>query len=97
MLFLARVWGQLSSTNKYVKFRDPSLNCSREIPRETVRVGIIVIFFHYNFLPEVDNDVIPSVAVDNVGMHISVNYDDSRSIGSCDIPGADFVSNESDQ
>ena len=44
--------------------------------------------------PEVDNDVISGVAVDNVGMDVLIKLGNSRSNGLRDIPGADFVSNE---
>ena len=50
--------------------------------------------FHYNFRPEVDNDVISGVAVDYVSMDVRVKFGDSRSNGSRDIQEADFVSNE---
>ena len=52
-----------------VKFHDPSLNCSRNIPPEAVGSGIFDCFPH-NFRPQVDNDVISSVAVDSVGMDV---------------------------
>ena len=44
--------------------------------------------------PEVDNDVISGMTVDNVGMDVHVKFGDSRSNGFRDIRGADFVSNE---
>ena len=50
--------------------------------------------FSYNFLPEVDNDVISGAAADNVGMAVCVKFGDSRSDNFRDIRGADFVSNE---
>ena len=50
--------------------------------------------FPYNFRPEVDNDVISSVAVENVGMDVLVKFGDSRSNGFRAIRRADFVSNE---
>ena len=46
----------------------------------------------YNFRPEVDSDVIYSVAVDCVGMDVHVKFDDSRSNSSRDIRGAYFFS-----
>ena len=58
--------------DKCVKFRDLSLNHSREIPREAVGGGIFDSFFRYNFRPEVDNDAIFSVAVDNIGVDVHV-------------------------
>ena len=51
-------------------------------------------FCCYNFRPEVDNDVISGVVVDNAGMDVHVKFGYSRSNGSRDIRGADFVSNE---
>ena len=48
--------------------------------------------FHYNFRLAADNDVICSVAVDDVGMDVRVKFGDSRSNDSWDIRGADFVS-----
>ena len=35
--------------------------------------------FRYNLLPEVDNDVIAGMAVDNVGMDVRAKFGDSRS------------------
>ena len=49
---------------------------------------------NYNFRPEVANEVISSVAVDYVGIAVRVKFGDSRSNGSQDIWGTDFVSNE---
>ena len=72
----------------------PCLKRSRQIPPEAVGGGIFDSVFTYNFWPEVDNDVISSVALDYVSMDIHVKFDDSRSNGSQDIQGADFVSNE---
>ena len=76
--------------DKCVKFRDPRLNRSREIPSKAVRDGILDSVFRYNFRPEVENDVISSVAVDYVGMDGSVKFGDSRSNGFRDIRGGDF-------
>ena len=50
--------------------------------------------FPNNFRPEVDNDVISGMAVDNVGTDVTITFGDSRSSGFPDIRGADFVSNE---
>ena len=44
--------------------------------------------------PEIDNDVISGVAVDNVGVDVPIKFGDSRSNRLRDIRGADFVSNE---
>ena len=46
-------------------------------------------FRHNNFQPEVDNDVISSLTVDNVSMDVRVKFG-----GSGDIRGADLVLNE---
>ena len=45
-----------------------------------------------SFRLEVDNDAIPGVAVDNVGVDVRVKLSDSKSNGSRDIRGADSVS-----
>ena len=50
--------------------------------------------FRINFRLEVDNYVISGVAVVYVGIHVHVKFVDSRSNGSQNITGADFVSNE---
>ena len=77
---------------------DRCLNRSREIPPEVVGCGIFDSYFGNNFRSEVDqeNDVICGVAVDCecVGMDVQVKFDDSRSTGSRDTRGADFVSKE---
>ena len=41
--------------------------------------------------PEIDNDVISGVAVDNVGVDVHIKFCDSRSNRFQDIRGADFV------
>ena len=87
--FPAHLWGWLSSIN--VKFRDFSLNRYREIPNEAAGGSIYFPqFFRYNFRPEVDDDAISSVAVDNVAMDVYVKLCDSRSNGLRYIRGADF-------
>ena len=83
--------------NKYIKFRDLSLNRSREIPLEAASCGIFDSFFRYNFRPEVDHDVISGVAVDTVGMDVPVKFGDSRSNGFQYIQGANFVSNQTNE
>ena len=79
--------------DRCVKFRCHSLNASREILPEAVGGGISDSFFRYNFRPEVDNDVLFGVAVDNVGVGICVEFGNSRSNGFLDIRLAVFVSN----
>ena len=59
--------------DKHVKFHDPSLNRSQEIPHKAAWGSILDCFFSYNFWPEVDNDVISGTAVDNVGMDVPLN------------------------
>ena len=49
---------------------------------------------NYNFQPEVDNDVISSMALDNASMDVLIKFGESRSNGFWDIRGADFVSKE---
>ena len=44
--------------------------------------------------PEIDNDVISGVAVDNVGVDVHIKFGDSRSNRFRDVRGADFVTNE---
>ena len=58
--------------------------------------AIFYTVFRYNFQPEIDNDVISGVdvAVDYIDMDVHIRVGDSRSNGSQDIRGADFVSNE---
>ena len=77
-----------------VKFDDPSLNCSRVIQPESVVGGIFDYFFPYNFRPDVANDDISGMTVDNVGMDVALKFGDSRSDDFRDIRGANFVSNE---
>ena len=60
--------------NKPVKFREPRLNRSREIPLEAVRCGIFDGFFRVNFRPEVVSDVISSVVLDSNGMKVRVKF-----------------------
>ena len=60
-----------------------------------VRRGIFHSFFHHNFQPEVDNDIISGVAVDYVDVDVHEKFVDSAgSNDSRDIQGAVFVSNE---
>ena len=66
--------------NKFILFsgekierNDTSLNRSPEIPPEAVPLeAVFSTGFHYNFRPEVNNDVISGIAVDNVGVDVSV-------------------------
>ena len=93
MPFPAGLWVRWSSLNKRLKFNDPSLNRFREIPPESVGGGIFDCF-PYNFRPEVHNDVISGMAVNNVGVDVPIKFGGSRSNGFRNIRGADFVSNE---
>ena len=43
--------------------------------------AVLSTVFSYNFRPEVDNDVISGVTVDNVGMDVRAKFGDSRSTG----------------
>ena len=54
----------------------------------------LAVLEQFHQKPEVDNDVISSVAVDNAGMDVPIKLGDSRSNGFRDIRGADFVWNE---
>ena len=72
-------------------FRDPSLNYSGEIPSKAVG---IFYSFRCNLRPEVDNHVISGAAVEYVSVDVRVKFGDSRSNGSRDIQGADFMLNE---
>ena len=79
--------------HKCVKFHDPTLNGSREIPPKSIGGGIFDRFPH-NLRMNVDNGVISGMAMDNVGMNVCVQFGDSVSNGFRDIQGTDFVSNE---
>ena len=59
-----------------VKFHDPSLNRSRELPHEAVG-GSILTVFPRNFQPEVATDVISGVALDSVCMDVCIKLGDS--------------------
>ena len=72
-----------------------TLACTvQEILPKAVGSGIFDSFFRYNFRPEVAIDVVSGADVESVCMDVSVKLGDSRSNGSRDIRGADFVSNE---
>ena len=71
--FPASLWGRLSSIS--VKFYNLSLNRSRKIPPEAVGGGIFDCP-HPNFRPEVDNDGMSGVGVDNVGVDVCVKIRD---------------------
>ena len=58
---------------------------SREIPPEAVVGGIFESFVHYNLRPEVDNDVVSGMAVDNFSLDVRIKFGDSRSNGFRDI------------
>ena len=59
-------------------------------PSEAVKSTV----FPYNFRPEVDNDSVSDVAVDNVSKEVPIKFGDSRSNGFWDIREADSLSNE---
>ena len=71
--------------NNHVKFGDPRLNRSREMPPEAVGGGIFDGFFRCSFRPEVVNDIISVANVVQVGMDVPVKLGDSGSNGSRDI------------
>ena len=73
--------------NLWFPIYDPSVWDIREDQDELIRC------FPNNYRPEIDNDVISGVPVDNVGMDVCVNFGDSRSNGYGDIR-ADFVLHE---
>ena len=79
---------------KCVKCGHPRLNGSREITPDLVGSGIFDSVFRYNLRPEIDNDVISSLSIDCIGIDVQVKFGDSRSNGSRDIPGGDFVPNK---
>ena len=62
--------------DKDVKFRDHSLNCSRDIQPQT---GIFSRFSRGSYRQEAASDVISSVTVDYVGVDVRVTFGDSRS------------------
>ena len=70
----------LTVHNKRVKFRDPPLNHSREIPPKAVG-GVIFGRFSKveNFRPEVASDVTSYVVVDPTGLDDRVKFRDYRS------------------
>ena len=76
---------------KRIKFGHIRLTSSREIPPEAGGSAISKVCFRYNFRPEVDNHVISDVAIACVGLDVRVKFGDSRSNGSRDIEGADFI------
>ena len=65
------VW--LIVPNKAVKFRDHPLDHSREIRPKLVRSSFCDSFFHDSFRLQEVSDVIPGVAVDQVGMDVHEN------------------------
>ena len=56
--------------------------------------GIFDSFFHYNFRPEVDTEVISSTTVDNFSLDVPLKFVDSMSNGFRDTQLVDFLSNE---
>ena len=85
--------------DKPVKFHDPCLKRSREIPPEIPKSskGVFLTVISLQ-LPtgSIGNEVISGLAVDYVGVDVRVKFGDcrSRSNGFRDIRGADFVSKE---
>ena len=65
--------------DKHVNFRDPILNGCWEIQPEAVGGGICdSLFAITNFRPEVDNDIVSGVAVDNHNVDVAVKFGNSR-------------------
>ena len=56
--------------DKCVKFCDPHLKCSREIPPEAIEDSLSDSFFCNNFQLEVIRDVTSDVAVEKVGLDV---------------------------
>ena len=86
--FYALLWTnrkQLFSLDNPVKYRDPRLNLSREIPHIGVGGDIFDGYFQDKFLPEVVSDVTSGVVVDPSGVKVRVKFGDSRSNRSRDI------------
>ena len=75
-----------------MKFRDPRLNRSHEIPPEAVMSGRFSNV--KNFRPEVARDVISGVLVDPTGTDVLVKFRYYRSNCSRDIRLPHFVTNE---
>ena len=62
-----------------MKFGDPGINLSREVPPETVGCGIFDRFLNfYNCRPEIVSDVISGMADHDVGMDVCGIFGDSR-------------------
>ena len=77
-------------TEKPVKFRDPSINLSREMPPEAAFSTV----FGCNFRPEVDRDVISGMLVDPTSVKVLVKSGDSMSNRSRYIRLPHFVPND---
>ena len=65
---------RLTVPYKSVQFRDPRLKCSQEIQPEAVESDIFDGFFHDNFPPEVDSDVLSGVDEELVGMDVHIKF-----------------------
>ena len=81
-----------------VKFRDPRLNRSGEIPPEAVG-GVISGRFSKvdNIRPEVASDVMPGVVADTTDMGVSVKFGYSRSHRSLDMRLPHFVMDDDER
>ena len=71
--------------NMPLKYRDPRLNRSREVPPEVVGGVIFGGFFRDDFRLEVVSDVMSGTGVEYLGVEVFVKFGDSRSNGSRDI------------
>ena len=65
-----------------MKFGDPRLSLSQEIPPEAILCGILDSFFCGNFRPEVLSDVTSGAGIVQVGMDEPAKFDDSSPNGS---------------
>ena len=80
--------------NKCVKFRDPRISRSREIPPEAVGGCIWDDFVRRNLRLKVVGNVISGLAVQKFGVDVRVKCGDCRSNCSRDIRAAHFVKDE---
>ena len=80
----------LTLPDKFVKFRDPSLNHSGEIRPKAVSYSIFGRFLNFNKCrPGVPGNVKSGVSVEKVGMNVCMKFGDSRSNRSRDIRAAE--------
>ena len=85
------------TSDKCVKYCDPRLNCSQEIPPEPIGGSIFDSFFRDNFRLEVVSDVISYMAIEYISMDVRLKFGDSRSNCSGDIRISHFVMGDDDK